>query len=579
MFKSKSVRMQVMLPSLALIAIGSIALSGYSVWSQAEAQREMFDRKVNLTASMTTAGASTALWQFDKGLAKETFDPATTDADFRAAVVMDETGKTFFSSGENAAVAAAASHAAKPGAITEDSPLNFSVIALKHTEEGKEMTIGKMVLAFDSTAVMQGIWASLLGQAAIAGLTLLGSAIALLFLLRGITDPLLALSTVMKKLSSGALQTEVPNQDRADEIGEMSRAVQYFKQSVQQATQLQEDAEQNRSQAEEDRRLKAEAEKQRMQSMAQANQALARGLSALSHGDLTVQIEERFTQEYEELRTNFNQAVAQLRQTLSVVVSSAMNIDAGTQNIASNTNDLSRRTEQQAASLEETAAALDEITANLSSSLHRTEDARRVATEANQNAMRSGAVVAQAVEAMSRIESSATQISNIIGVIDDIAFQTNLLALNAGVEAARAGEAGKGFAVVAQEVRELAQRSANAAREIKVLIQNSTNEVEAGVRLVSDTGAALSSIGQLIVSINDHVGAIAISAREQSTGLAEINTAVNHMDQSTQQNAAMVEETSAASTALAHEAARLRDLVVQFSLESPGAAVRNRYAA
>lgn len=567
MFKSKSIRMQVMLPSLALILIGSAALSVYAGWSQAGSAKEMFDNKVRLTASMTTSGAATAMWQFDKGLAQATFEPVATDPDFKGAVVLDNTGKTFFSSGDATAVAAGVTAAGKAQADDDSAQLRFSVVPLKHTEENKEMTIGTMVLAFDTGSIMANTWNSLTGLAAIAGLTLLVSALALAVLLRSITQPLISLSGVMNKLSSGALETPVPNQDRIDEIGEMSRAVQYFKDSVAQTARLQQDANSSREELEIERRTKEEADHARLSAMTKATNALADGLRALSLGDMTIELNDRFAPEYEELRTNFNNAVRQLRQTLSVVVTAAMNIDAGTQNIAENTNDLSRRTEQQAASLEETAAALDEITANVSSSLQRTEEARRVATEANDSATRSGTVVSQAVDAMSRIENSAAQISSIIGVIDDIAFQTNLLALNAGVEAARAGEAGKGFAVVAQEVRELAQRSAKAAKEIKDLIQNSTNEVEAGVRLVSDTGAALSTIGKLIIAINEHVGAIATSAREQSTGLGEINTAVNHMDQSTQKNAAMVEETSASSSALAAEAARLRELMVQFTLD------------
>lgn len=193
-------------------------------------------------------------------------------------------------------------------------------------------------------------------------------------------------------------------------------------------------------------------------------------------------------------------------------------------------DDLSKRTEQQAASLEETAAALDEITANVSNASKRADEARTVAIDANNSAAHSGAVVANAVKAMQRIEESSRQISNIIGVIDEIAFQTNLLALNAGVEAARAGDAGKGFAVVAREVRELAQRSAKAAKEIKDLIRNSSTEVESGVKLVRDTGEALKTIEQYVVTINQHMDAIATSSREQSLGLAEVNTAVNQMD-------------------------------------------------
>jgi methyl-accepting chemotaxis protein len=239
-------------------------------------------------------------------------------------------------------------------------------------------------------------------------------------------------------------------------------------------------------------------------------------------------------------------------------------MDDGTREISSGANDLSRRTEQQAASLEETAAALDQITVNVANSSKRTEEARAVATQANQGAAKSAEVVSHAEEAMERIEQSSQQISNIIGVIDEIAFQTNLLALNAGVEAARAGEAGKGFAVVAQEVRELAQRSAGAAKEIKGLIQNSSKEVESGVKLVRDTGEALKMIGGYIAQINTHMDSIATAAKEQSVGLAEVNTAVNAMDQTTQQNAAMVEQSTAASSSLAMEAGKLRDLVSQF---------------
>jgi len=198
-----------------------------------------------------------------------------------------------------------------------------------------------------------------------------------------------------------------------------------------------------------------------------------------------------------------------------------------------------------------------------------------VAKQANDSAALSGQVVSNAVTAMERIEQSSNEISNIIGVIDEIAFQTNLLALNAGVEAARAGEAGKGFAVVAQEVRELAQRSAKAAKEIKTLIGTSSGEVESGVKLVRETGESLKTIEQYVVTINSHMDAIATSAREQSTGLKEVNTAVNQMDQVTQQNAAMVEETNAASATLASESRGLRELISQFDLGQSGQSGQN----
>ena len=289
-------------------------------------------------------------------------------------------------------------------------------------------------------------------------------------------------------------------------------------------------------------------------------------LSKLAQGDLDFSLDRAFAKDFEGLRENLNGAVQQLGDTLAAVSQSTSLIDAGAREISGAASDLSRRTEQQAAALEETAAALDEITVNVGNASRRAEEARQAAELANSSAQRSGQVVAEAVTAMARIQQSSSQISNIIGVIDDIAFQTTLLALNAGVEAARAGDAGKGFAVVAQEVRELAQRSAKAAKEIKELIHSSSEEVTTGVSLVNQTGQALETIQGNIGVVNDHMQAIAVSAREQSTGLGEVNAAVNQMDQVTQQNAAMVEETTAASTALAGEAEKLRQMIARFQL-------------
>jgi methyl-accepting chemotaxis protein len=240
---------------------------------------------------------------------------------------------------------------------------------------------------------------------------------------------------------------------------------------------------------------------------------------------------------------------------------------------------LARRTEQQAAALEETAAALAEITSTVHTAADRAAEASRMVEATKSSAGRSGGIVRDAVTAMGRIEESSSRIGQIIGVIDEIAFQTNLLALNAGVEAARAGEAGRGFAVVAQEVRELAQRSATAAREIKTLIQNSANEVEGGVSLVRSTGDALVEIEDLVRQVNDQVAQITSAAREQATGLNEINTSVNEMDQMTQKNAAMVEETSAASQTLVSECGRLKEQLGKFVLRSAGAHHAKRRAA
>ncbi len=294
--------------------------------------------------------------------------------------------------------------------------------------------------------------------------------------------------------------------------------------------------------------------------------ALGDALKRLCSGDFGFQLTEPFAADFEFLRHDLNQSVRQLCGTFQEISASVEVLAEGTREINQGVGDLSRRTESQAASLEETAAALEEITANVGSSAQRAQDARGVAGTAKQSAEQSGEVVARAVAAMSRIEDSSSKISNIIGVIDEIAFQTNLLALNAGVEAARAGEAGRGFAVVAQEVRELAQRSAKAAKEIKDLIHNSATEVSTGVKLVSDTGDALKNISQLIVDINDHIVAISTAAKEQSTGLLEVNSSVNGMDQTTQQNAAMVEESSAAAATLSTETQKLAGMMAQFNL-------------
>ena len=385
-------------------------------------------------------------------------------------------------------------------------------------------------------------------------------------LTRSLAVPLTGMTTAMRRLANGDTSIDVPAIGRGDELGSMAEAVEVFRKNAIAAEALEADATRQRALTETERLKRAEEDKIRAEAMAQATQSLAEGLAELARGNLTVRLTSPFAQEFEQLRDDFNRAVLQLSETLTAVAHATNVIDDESREISGSTNDLSRRTEQQAASLEETAAALDEITVNVKNASSRVEEAREAAADAAHSAENSGSVVASAVDAMGRIENSSQQISNIIGVIDEIAFQTNLLALNAGVEAARAGEAGKGFAVVAQEVRELAQRSATAAREIKDLIRVSTEDVANGVKLVSDTGEALKTIERFIITVNKQMNAIGTASREQATGLAEVNTAVNQMDKLTQQNAAMVEETNAASAGLATESARLRELIRRFEL-------------
>ena len=324
--------------------------------------------------------------------------------------------------------------------------------------------------------------------------------------------------------------------------------------------------------AAEEARKKAEAE-----SLEKAQNVVAtvgQGLEALAHGELGYRMPDNLPPEYAKLRQDFNSAVETLSQTMTQVRASADGIGAVTDEIARAADDLSHRTEQQAASLEETASALDEITATVSRTSAGVRQASETVGRARGEAVRSGDIVADAVRAMSDIEESSRQITPIVGVIDEIAFQTNLLALNAGVEAARAGDAGKGFAVVASEVRALAQRSADAAKEIKSLISSSSEHVAQGVNLVRMTGETLQKIVGQVAEIDTLVAEIASSAQEQSAGLAEVNTAINQMDQVVQTNAAMVEQSTAATHTLHNETSELSRLVGGFQTGEPAVSTR-----
>lgn len=406
----------------------------------------------------------------------------------------------------------------------------------------------------------------------ITGLSALGIAlVAVIFLglfvsSRGITGPIDRLRSRMMMLASGNTSDEVPGLQRKDEIGEMASAVAVFRDNAVDRIRLENQAEEGRTLSEREARARDVSKARDDADTKAAVDALALGLTRLSEGNIAYRIHENFVDHLDSLRQNFNASLEKLQETLIAVGSNANVISSGAEEIRSAADDLARRTEQQAASLEETAAALEQITTTVRDSSKRADEAGVLVERTRVGAEKSGDVVRKAVSAMNEIDRSSGEISNIIGVIDDIAFQTNLLALNAGVEAARAGEAGKGFAVVAQEVRELAQRSANAAKEIKTLIGTSENQVRAGVTLVGETGEALSVIEREVVEISVLVRAIVESSREQATGIHEINTAVNTMDQGTQQNAAMVEQSNAASHTLAKEAASLTDLLSQFNL-------------
>lgn len=363
---------------------------------------------------------------------------------------------------------------------------------------------------------------------------------------RGVTKRVRTLSEEVTAISNHQYDTVVRGTDFKDEIGIISTTLEDFKTNLRNAEAVE--------RAQEQKKIEQDDVVARLRS----------GLVSLADGDLTNQISEPFPEEHESLRVDFNKAVERLRDAVMDVVDSADSIRNGATEISQSSDDLSHRTEAQAATLEQTAAALDEITASVKSSAEGARGVERIVSDAKSEAEESGEIVQNAVSAMNAIEGSSNRITQIISVIDDIAFQTNLLALNAGVEAARAGEAGRGFAVVASEVQALAQRSADAASEIKALISESRQHVDQGVDLVGKTGEALDKIVERVSHITGLIGEIAEGASEQSTGLGEINTGMVQLDQVTQQNAAMVEEATAASQLLTSDANTLSSLMTRF---------------
>jgi methyl-accepting chemotaxis protein len=381
-----------------------------------------------------------------------------------------------------------------------------------------------------------------------------------------------------ERLARGDNTIDIDRLQRRDELGAIVRSLKVFRDAAFEKARLQEESEVTRRQAREERERADAAQAEIARQQAHVVTSLADGLDHLSHGDLTVRIERSFAPEYEQLRSNFNQAVEKLQTAMTAVVQNAGSIERGTEEIKTASDDLSTRTEHQADAIAETTTSIQQVTTTVGKTADAAGHARTVVLTARGDAERSGGIMRDAVNAMGQIEKSAGQIGQIVGVIDEIAFQTNLLALNAAVEAARSGEAGRGFAVVASEVRALAQRSADAARQIKALISASTEQVKQGVALVGQSGAALESIVARVAQIAELVGEISNSANEQATALGQINATVRTMDEVTQQNAAMVEESTSATHLLAEDALALGRLVAQFKVESPGRGVGERRA-
>ena len=412
----------------------------------------------------------------------------------------------------------------------------------------------------------------------------------MLFVSRHVTGPLTGIQGAMLKLAGGDFEVVLPGLERKDEIGAVANAVERFKVLAVDKARNEADAAMARQKAEADRhaeaaRIEAEAQAKvaaerakAAEEQAHAFQTLGQALGNLADGDFTIRLADDIPQAYAQIRDDFNRAIGRLHETIQAVATSTREVSNAAGEISTATTDLSQRVEEQAASLAETSASMEEISATVQTNAKNAQQADELTNATQGVADRGGKVVAEAVTAMSRIEESSRQISDIITVIDEIARQTNLLALNAAVEAARAGDAGRGFAVVASEVRSLAQRSSEAAKNITDLIAKSSDRVQEGVGLVNRAGTALSEIVASIKQVAGIVANIATASAEQSTGLEQISKALAQMDDVTQQNSALVEENTATAKTLQQQSHDMQTRIASFKLDSSSAAYRRNAA-
>jgi methyl-accepting chemotaxis protein len=482
-----------------------------------------------------------------------------TSLDARHALAVNAQGETMVEAGEAAQEERGALRALLEAALregtTQVSPDGFLMAVPSFAGSDRQALAGGVAIGWSSDhrraeAASQQI-VKLVLSAFVLGLLV---TVAGILLKQCVSDPISRLVDEIVKLGGGRHDSAIPFANRRDEVGTIARNLVALQRQLADAAEA--------------ARVRAVVE----QSQKRVVEELTIGLQTVANGDLTRRIEMVFAPEYEKLRANFNETVDTIVRVIEQMARNADTIRESAETIAQSSSDLSRRTENQAASLEETAAALDMITGNVEASAGSAQNVEKIVVDARSRATQSASVVRETVDAMAQIEDSARQIARITSVIDEIAFQTNLLALNAGVEAARAGDAGRGFSVVANEVRALAQRSSDAANEIKALIGDSSAHVERGVRLVASAGAELGEITERVAEISGHVEGISKSAREQSVSLGEVNSGVAQLDRVTQQNAAMVSQANDASQVLREEANAMAEIISVFRLPGRAAA-------
>jgi methyl-accepting chemotaxis protein len=464
-----------------------------------------------------------------------------------------------------------------------------------------------MTKTVEATAAQQGTiasWSTGIVDVVVLALLALG----IVTIIRNMVSPLVRITAVMRSMANGNFAETIPSTDRHDEIGEMAKALVVFRDAALEKARLESAAHDQQRQAEAERvvasaklmnefdeavggvvraamagdfsqrvslagkegaiRNLAEALNTMCDNLGKAFDDVVRMFGALSEGDLTQRITAQYQGEFATLKQNANMTAQRLSETVTEIKAAAGEVASASAEIASSTTDLSQRTEQQATSLERTSAAMEEITVTVRKNAENAQQANERASRTREAAQKGGQVVTSAVEAMARIDEASHKMSDIISVIDEIARQTNLLALNAAVEAARAGEAGRGFAVVATEVRSLAQRSSQAAKDISSLITNSSGQVKGGVELVNRAGTALNDIVESIKGVADIVSDIATASAEQATGLDQIKEALSQMDQATQQNSALVEENAATAKTLADQSGTMGEQVSFFRTEA-----------